>query len=725
MKINKVASSKSEMDLFNILNKRSIKKTAMIGGILRLLVSGAKYTAGGAAAKYAYDTASEYMSGDLSSLDLDDMLFGDKEIFRAYSRLKVVHDNEAELGKICALWKVIEKGVSTTIGDPSSSEKTSPSEPKLDLESLNKSLSKYSSKSSTILKMSEDGSDCPTVERLKQIILFELDVAIYNFKAASSNLEIAKAEAESQSGTIASAMGTLGSGYEWAKGAASQLFQTDFLPDSPDQAEALETAKKNLEDATDEYSKYYTILIKDLTDCIENCKKIIKLYESKKSAIKAMENNSSIKEEYADAIGSTEKLISLCTNFISTIDKKMSSYHKSSAKAAEMSAMVKKHEDNYFIPSTIKFEDKRFSAKYSPIIFENMHLRTKDQSVLRIDALNIEMPKIYSGSSWINSYTDEVKKRVQKIITNELLFVKHLTFFRRSNLGSTTKEQDNFFRYLSEMGFVNQIIESYRRIIYNIITSDSISYFKLKQNIGLEKGVYDVQYGSENKKDRLDFMTTAHNYKYLLAMIYDVIYVSEDIGSSGMMAKIQSAFSLMLEKYISEDWIPSDVKSMKARRKIRKRHQKLDRRQQKTREKYRDDAYLFADDMEVSAKNQQNNLEKHSHSINKNDSIVKNSNFLDQYYKDAISGLSNPDPLLKEFYQSMRQETLRNSELRDARKNLRGSEEQEGQDIVNQAHPKEIRLSDAHGDGGLLENGNEQKERSLQVAKKNPTGNFK
>ena len=163
---------------------------------------------------------------------------------------------------------------------------------------------------------------------------------------------------------------------------------------------------------------------------------------------------------------------------------------------------------------------------------------------------------------------------------------------------------------------------------------------------------------------------------------------------------------------------------MKKKRDLFKKYKKQKDRGDKIRDKYRKYDNL-SHDMEVSAKNQQNNLEKHSHSINKNDSIVKNSNFLDQYYKDAISGLSNPDPLLKEFYQSMRQETLRNSELRDARKNLRGSEEQEGQDIVNQAHPKEIRLSDAHGDGGLLENVNEQKERSLQVAKKNPTGNFK
>lgn len=721
MKINKVGNSRSELDLFNILNKRSIKKTAMIGGILRLLASGAKYTAGGFAAGYAIDTISEFIDGDLSSVELDEVLFGDNDVYRAYFELKSIKENESDMANIASVWEKLKSGVSSPTEEIAPEDSTS-DEIDIDLEEMRRGLSVYSKSKNNIYKKADEKSPS---EILKAICQLGLDIAITNFRAASKESERARSAAEKYSGALATSLDYLGSGYDYMKGVAGGFFDTSFLPDSPDQQEGLEEALKDLEEANKLHAESYRKLIDSLTGCVKGCKNIISIYSSKQSSIKSLEGNSSIGPEISVAIKSTEKLISACTNFIATVDEKLSTFHKSSAKAAEMSAMVKKHEDNYFIPSTVKFEDKRFSAKYSPIIFEDMHLRTKDQDVLRIDTLNIEMPKIYSGSSWINSYTDEVKRRVQKIITNELLFIKHLTFFRRSNLGSTTKEQDNFFRYLSEMGFVNQLVESYRRIIYNIITSKSTSYSKLKQNIGLESGIYDVQYGSENKKDRIDFMTTAHNYKYLLAMIYDVVYVSQDIGSSGMMDKIQSAFSLMLEKYISEDWIPSDVRSMKARRKIRKRHQQLDRRQQKTREKYRDDAYLFADDMEVSAKNQQNNLEKHSHSINKNDSIVKNSNFLDQYYKDAISGLSNPDPLLKEFYQSMRQETLRNSELRDARKNLRGSEEQEGQDIVNQAHPKEIRLSDAHGDGGLLENGNEQKERSLQVAKKNPTGNFK
>ena len=101
---------------------------------------------------------------------------------------------------------------------------------------------------------------------------------------------------------------------------------------------------------------------------------------------------------------------------------------------------------------------------------------------------------------------------------------------------------------------------------------------------------------------------------------------------------------------------------------------------------------------------------------------MKNENNSGQYYADAVSGLNNSDPLLKEFYDSMKQETLRRPELRDDRENLKALEE--SQDTTSMAHPKSIRLSDGHGDGGLVENGHEQKEKSLEVAKRNPTGNF-
>lgn len=717
MKINKVGSSRSEIDLFNILEKRSINKTAMLGGIIRILTSGAKYTAGGFAAGYAIDTVDEYLYGDLSSVDLKHTLFEDQEIFKAYSKLKSISDTDTDIGKICAIWEKIKSGPSriedaeehTTDEEPATD-----SEPTLDLEEMREALTRYSDKINNILKKADEG--CKPGTLLKVISLKDLGLVIANFKSASDTLEASKEKASSYSGYLSSAMNALGSGYEWVKESASLFVDENSLPDSPDNTEDLEAAKKDLELASDEYAKAYEELIKGLAICIKNCKNIIALYKKKESVIKSISSSNIISEIDTRP---TERLIEACINFISTVEDKLSSYHKHSAKQKKMSFLVKKHEDNYFIPRSVKFEDKRFSSRYSPIVFKDMHFRNEEQSVFRINKLDIEMPKIYSGSSWINAYTDKVKERISKIITKDLLLVKHLGFFERNaTLNKTTKEQDNFFRYLSENGFVNQIVESYRKIIYNITTSNSSSHSKLNQNINSK---YDISHGSREG----GFMATAHNYKYLMAIIFDIVYVSDDLGSDAMREKIQSAFSLMLEKYISEEWIPYDVKVMKARRKIRKKHKRYDQQQQKTFRKYEDDSSLFANDMEVSAKNQQNNLEKYSDSINKNKSIVKKSNFSDQYYKDAILGPSNPDPLLKEFYQSMRQETLRNSELRDARKNLRSLEEQEGQDIVNQAHPKEIRLSDAHGDGGLLENGNEQKERSLQVAKKNPTGNFR
>ena len=115
--------------------------------------------------------------------------------------------------------------------------------------------------------------------------------------------------------------------------------------------------------------------------------------------------------------------------------------------------------------------------------------------------------------------------------------------------------------------------------------------------------------------------------------------------------------------------------------------------------------------------------EKYKKSTNKNKSLVKNADKIsDQHYKDALLGLDNSDPLLKEFYKGMQAEYDRRAEPRDVRTNLYGSREE--QDITNMAHPKSVKVSDSIKDGGLVENGHEQQKKSLEVSNKNPTGNF-
>ena len=117
----------------------------------------------------------------------------------------------------------------------------------------------------------------------------------------------------------------------------------------------------------------------------------------------------------------------------------------------------------------------------------------------------------------------------------------------------------------------------------------------------------------------------------------------------------------------------------------------------------------------------ENNLVKSQNSINNKGENMKNKNiFSDQIKKDAILG-RQPDQPLSEFYKALGQEYGNDIVPRDTRENLYGHK---GEDLTAKSHPKKVIVSDSIKDGGLVENGHEQKEKSLQVAKKNPTGNF-
>lgn len=119
--------------------------------------------------------------------------------------------------------------------------------------------------------------------------------------------------------------------------------------------------------------------------------------------------------------------------------------------------------------------------------------------------------------------------------------------------------------------------------------------------------------------------------------------------------------------------------------------------------------------------NSENNLIKNNNSINNEGKNMKNKkSFSDQLKKDAILG-RQPDQPLSEFYKALGQEYGNDIVPRDTRENLYGHQ---GEDLVLRSHPKKVIVSDSIKDGGLVENGHEQKEKSLQVAKKNPTGNF-
>lgn len=720
MKINKVASSSAELNLFNLLNReKKITKVAILGAVrplLGILGKATKYGAVGFGSLYAIDTASEYLSGDLSEQDLDDILLSDNSIQKEYTLLKEFAKS-TNIEEICALWLILKEGPSSKKDATTPEEKSSGDSFEKERESIRDFLKGADYRQNNIEKISQETCDIQVL--ISTIEKTNLDNLIIKFKTDSKLLDEAISQANSASGLFSGATGVLKSTFESAKNMAEGFgLPQGIAPDLESQDESIQKANENLKKASKRYAESYTNMIEGLSLCIRESKKIINHYSSKKLAIESLgENNSALDSQ----IDKTRGLLEACYRFIGAVDSKLQSLHKRSKKAREIAALKSKFNKNYLIPKNKNFEDKRFNPRYEKMTFENLYLSAfykKPFQILRIDSLNIRLPEIRSGGGYLDAYDEKIKEHVQRLIKNELLNVQSLSFLGRSKLGNTSRNQDLFWEYLSTNGYIDELQESFRRLVYKVENSSDSKFNKVKTNIRDAKEKYRIPYGST------DFMTTAHNYKYYLALLTDFIMIANDIGSEGAKEKARNSFSLALEEFISDEYLPENKKSMEKKKNVYKKYKKYDNTGRSVRDKYRKYDNLTYD-MEVSSKNQQNNLEKHSHSINKNESIVKNSNFLDQYYKDAISGLSNPDPLLKEFYQSMRQETLRNSELRDARKNLRGSEEQEGQDIVNQAHPKEIRLSDAHGDGGLLENGNEQKERSLQVAKKNPTGNFK
>ena len=113
-------------------------------------------------------------------------------------------------------------------------------------------------------------------------------------------------------------------------------------------------------------------------------------------------------------------------------------------------------------------------------------------------------------------------------------------------------------------------------------------------------------------------------------------------------------------------------------------------------------------------------------SININDSTMnKNAdNISDQYYKDALMGLSN-DSFMKAYYSGLSEEYNYKPEApkRDPKDLMDFFKEEEN--IVLKSHPNSVFVADALNEGGLIENGLEQKNKIENITKKRPSGNFR
>jgi len=112
-------------------------------------------------------------------------------------------------------------------------------------------------------------------------------------------------------------------------------------------------------------------------------------------------------------------------------------------------------------------------------------------------------------------------------------------------------------------------------------------------------------------------------------------------------------------------------------------------------------------------------------SINKeNIRVTMADNFSNTYFQDAVKGLS--DSYSKSYFSGLK--SMYNEELgrRDADVGkLYSLHDETGADLVTQSHPKAIVVSDAMGNGGLVENGLEQKQHMEDVARSTPSGNFR
>jgi len=96
------------------------------------------------------------------------------------------------------------------------------------------------------------------------------------------------------------------------------------------------------------------------------------------------------------------------------------------------------------------------------------------------------------------------------------------------------------------------------------------------------------------------------------------------------------------------------------------------------------------------------------------------------YYKDALLGQNSDDKYMKAYYAGLSSLCDEGLEKRKADyKEHYMLHDETGEDLIHDAHPKAIVVSDAIGRGGLVENGLEQKRQSHGVAMSTPTGNYR
>lgn len=122
---------------------------------------------------------------------------------------------------------------------------------------------------------------------------------------------------------------------------------------------------------------------------------------------------------------------------------------------------------------------------------------------------------------------------------------------------------------------------------------------------------------------------------------------------------------------------------------------------------------------EISLDSTNNQLNNDTNLLKKADEVSKS------YVKDAVKDLNHEDKTLREYFTGLGRLYDAESEKRNPdKKELYELHDETGRDLTLSAHPKAIRVSEGLGNGGLVENGLEQKEKLEDVALRTPTGNF-
>jgi len=152
----------------------------------------------------------------------------------------------------------------------------------------------------------------------------------------------------------------------------------------------------------------------------------------------------------------------------------------------------------------------------------------------------------------------------------------------------------------------------------------------------------------------------------------------------------------------------------------------LSREQRRMKRKERRRASDTSDRFEKISQLKEFSLNSTNNQLNNDTNLLKKADEVSKsYVKDAVKDLANEDKTLREYFTGLGRLYDAESENRNRDyEELYKLHDETGRDLTLSAHPKAIRVSDAMGNGGLAENGLEQKEKLEDVALSAPTGNF-